>query len=333
MAPVSWNERVRTTTQKQIVKVPVGTLIAERPPDRSGQAALPHPAPTLGKDAETHQRIRMTDRSRRKPPRNIPLHAAPRQMVALTATAQHRSPQVSHRPAERAQRRSVHGHPVIAEMTQQDRAQVRSLFRDRRMQTLPQFVFQRPQFRLPPLPHRLSQHREMPLPGLPATMREAQEVERFRFPAATLSPILLRIAAKLDDARFVGVQFQPELRESLAQLRQEPLRFMSMLESGNEVIGKTDENHFSVRLLLSPLLDPEVEYIVQVDVRQQRTNAAALNGSHLTLYSLALFQHAGLEPFLDQAHHAPVSYTMLDKLHQPSVVESVVKPPAVGIAH
>jgi hypothetical protein len=103
------------------------------------------------------------------------------------------------------------------------------------MQTLPQFVFQRPQLRLPPLPHRLSQHREMPLPGLSAAMREAQEVERFRFPAATLSPILLRIAAKLDDARFIGVQFQPELRDSLAQLRQEPLRFMSMLKSGNEV--------------------------------------------------------------------------------------------------
>jgi hypothetical protein len=56
-------------------------------------------------------------------------------------------------------------------------------------------------------------------------MREAQEVERLRFAAATLSPILLRIAAKLDDARFVGVQFQSELRESLAQLRQEPLCF------------------------------------------------------------------------------------------------------------
>jgi hypothetical protein len=65
-----------------------------------------------------------------------------------------------------------------------------------------------------------------------------------------------------------------------------------MLESGNEVIGKTDENHFSVRLLLSPLLDPEIEYVVQVDVRQQRTDAAALNRPHLTPYSLALLQHA-----------------------------------------
>jgi len=71
------------------------------------------------------------------------------------------------------------------------------------------------------------------------------------------------------------------------------------------------------------LLDPTVDYIVQIDVRQQGANTSSLNRSYLTLYSLALFQHARLEPFLDQAHDAPVSYSVLDKLHQPSVVESV----------
>ena len=43
-------------------------MIAHDPLHRSGRAALPHPAPTLGDDAQAHEGIRMTDTSRRKPP-------------------------------------------------------------------------------------------------------------------------------------------------------------------------------------------------------------------------------------------------------------------------
>ena len=302
-------------------------MLTHSPLPRSGQAELPHPAPTLGEDAETHKRIRMIDRSRRKPPRDKTLHAAPRQMVTLTATAQDRSPQVSHRPAESAQRRTVHGYSVISEVAQQDRAQIRSLFQDGRVHALPQFVFQRPQLRLPPLPHCLSQYREPSLPGFPATMREPQEVEGLWFAATAISPMAFRITTELDDPRFVGMQRQAELCESLAQLGQEPLRFMMMLESGHEVIGEADEDHLPMRLLLPPLLDPEVECVMKVDVRQQRADAPALNRPHLTLDSFALFQHARVEPLLEQTYDAPVSYAMLDELHQPSVVESVVDIP------
>src|SRR2546428_5436355 len=37
--------------------VAVGTPVARRPPHRSGRAALPHPAPTLGDDAEPREKI------------------------------------------------------------------------------------------------------------------------------------------------------------------------------------------------------------------------------------------------------------------------------------
>ena len=166
-----------------------------------------------------------------------------------------------------------------------------------------------------------------------AAVRKTQEVERLRFAVATISSILLRIAAKLDDSRFVGMQLEAEPRESLAQFRQKPLCFLTMLESRHEVVRKADEDYLSARLLPSPSLDPEVEYIVQIDVRQQRADTPALNRSYLTVYSLALLQHARLEPFLDQAHDAPVGYAVLDKLHQPSLIESVIKLPDVGIEH
>jgi hypothetical protein len=69
-------------------------------------------------------------------------------------------------------------------------------------------------------------------------MRETQKVKRLRFAVPSVSPVLLRIAAKLDDPRFVGMQRQPELRESLAQLRPvlisksgDPTLFVPGLES------------------------------------------------------------------------------------------------------
>ena len=84
-----------------------------------------------------------------------------------------------------------------------------------------------------------------------------------------------------------------------------------------------------------PLEAPGLSWrtVMQVEVRQQRTHAPTLNRSHFTLYPLTLLQHACLEPFVNQAHDAPVCYAMLDKLPHPSVIERVIKPPDVGIEH
>ena len=201
----------------------------------------------------------MAHLSWREPTRNVACHATPRQVVTLAATAQDRPPEIAHCSAKGAQRRAIHRHPVITEVAQQDRTQVRSLFPHGRVHALPQFLFQGLQLGLPPLAHRLSQHREASLPGFSATMRKPQEVERLRFAVPTLPSIVLRETAELDDSCFVGMQFQPELRKTLPQFRQKPLGLVTMLKSGNKVIGEADEDDLPVRLLLSPSLDPEVE--------------------------------------------------------------------------
>jgi hypothetical protein len=144
------------------------------PDERSYRIRLP----PLGEDAQAHERIRMTNTSRWKPSRKIAPHAAPRQVVTLAATSQYRPPQVTRRLAKSAQRGAVHGHPVIAEVPQQDRAQVCSLFPNGRVHASPQFFFQSPQLSLPPLAHRLAQYREMPLPGFPAAVRSRAYISR-----------------------------------------------------------------------------------------------------------------------------------------------------------
>ena len=69
--------------------------------------------------------------------------------------------------------------------------------------------------------------------------------------------------------------------------------------------------------------NPQVKRIVQVDVGQQRTDAAALHRSQLTCAQPALFQHARVQPFLDQPHHARIGYPVLDEFDQPVVFDRV----------
>src|SRR6201997_1980564 len=138
-------------------------MIAHNPLLRSRRAELPHPAPTLGNDAQAHERVRVTNTSRRKPPLDEPSHAVPCQVIALAAAAQDRPPQETNRTAESAQRGPVHGHSVITEVTRKNRAQIRSLFPNGCVHASPQFFFQGSQLGLPPLTHRLSQYREVSL--------------------------------------------------------------------------------------------------------------------------------------------------------------------------
>ena len=50
-------------------------------------------------------------------------------------------------------------------------------------------------------------------------------------------------------------------------------------------------------------------------------------------HSLSLCQHAGVQPFLDEPHDAPVRETVLEKSNEPSVVDGVEKRTDVHIEH
>src|SRR6266545_668878 len=254
-------------------------------------------------------------------------------MMRLAAALQGPPPEPADSRPEGANAAPVHGDPVIPHVAPNDRAQIGADRRDGLVQTPPKLELHRLQLRLPPRAHRLPQHRELPPPRLPAAVREAEKVEALGSPVAPASPVGRREAAKFDETRLVGMQRQPERRESLAQLGEELLGLPPMLESHNEVIGKAHDHHVSARLLLPPPLDPEIEHVVQIEVGQQRADASALHRPYLAPCPRALLQHAGVQPFLDESHDAPVRNPVLDKLHQPPVIEGVEKPTDVGIEH
>src|SRR5947209_6190208 len=131
-------------------------------------------------------------------------------------------------------------------------------------------------------------------------MREAEEVEGFgAFVAATL-PVLRREAAELERSRLLGVQFQSELLETLAELGVERLCIRTMLKPGDEVVGVANDDHLAARPLLPPLLGPEVEDVMKVEIGEERANAAALHRPQFAYDPLPVFQHTGLQPFLDE---------------------------------
>src|ERR1700730_7412150 len=205
--------------------------IANHPLHGAGRAALPHPALALGRDGEAHARIGMTDTWRRKPAGDVGTQAAPRQMVPLTPATQNAPPELAHRFPKRVQRVAVHRDTVVPVVSENDCPQIRALLRNGLVQTLPEFGLHRSQLRLPPRAHRLPQHREPSRPRLRAAMREAQKVEGFRFPVTAGAPILASEATKFDEPRLVGMQRQPEPRETRAQFDQEAFSFRPMLTS------------------------------------------------------------------------------------------------------
>jgi hypothetical protein len=89
------------------------------------------------------------------------------------------------------------------------------------------------------------------------------------------------------------VQREPEPGEPFTKRGHEALGLVAILESYDEVVRETDEDHIALCLHLPPLLDPQVEQVVQVDIGQQRTDAPALSRPYRTARSLPVHQHAG----------------------------------------
>src|SRR5687768_3860162 len=104
-----------------------------------------------------------------------------------------------------------------------------------------------------------------------------------------------------------------------------------MLESHNKVIREPHDDDIAVSLRLPPLLDPQVQYVVQVDIGEQRRDAAALNCTYLPRYPVTVLPHGRIEPFLDQPNHAPVREPRLNKLHRPFMPRRVEEALRSGI--
>src|SRR6267378_476574 len=309
-------------------------MIAHDPLHGSGRAALPHPALALGDDAHATQGIGMTDRRKWQPTVDKAPHASPEDAAVLAAPRQRAMPEPPHLESKTSQRRVVHGHSVIPDVSTHHRLQPLALVGDGFVHTTLKLGFHLIQLRLQPFADRLPQHRKPSItPLLYADMRKAQEVEGLRLPFSTPLSLVDRMWTELQKARFLGMQLQVELFHSFRELRPELIGIRLAVESNHDVVSKTHHDDIAVRPLLTPRLDPQVKYVVKIDVRQKRRGTAALGRPFLHPYPFPILQHASVEPFLDQSHDAPICYPVLDEFHQPFVGKPIEKALDVQIKH
>ena len=135
-------------------------MIAHNPLHGSGQAGFPHPALALGEDAHAPQGIGMTEGRHRKPASDEAPHAIPKDAAFLAAPRQRAMPKPPYLEPKEIQRRLVHGHPVVADVSTHHCLQPLAYFGDGFMHPSLKFGFHLVQFRLQPFADRLPQHRE-----------------------------------------------------------------------------------------------------------------------------------------------------------------------------
>src|SRR6266508_1083419 len=313
--------------------VGVGMTITNRPLHRSGRALLTHPAPALGDDAKSSHGIRVMNSRRWQPMFSQTLHLLPRQVGFLTSTPQRPTPVTDHVKAKRRQRVQVRRHTIVPIVSRDYRPKPLAHFSHSMVHSFAQFRFDLLQLRSFPLTHRPPIDREHSAALLATDVREAQKVECFRFPFATPLSIVCCVVAKLDDARFLGMQFQFELGETFRQFVMKPRGVRLVLKAHHEVISPADDNHVAFGFCLAPVLHPEVEHVVQIDVGQQRRGTAALWRPFFTARPLPLFQHACVQPLAYQSQYPLVHYPVFEELHQPFMVQTIEEPADVSIQH
>jgi hypothetical protein len=158
--------------------------------------------------------------------------------------------------------------------------------------------------------------------GLPAVMREAQKGKLLRLLASSVR-ILAGKSPKCDAVGFLLCQLQPESFESVPKALPKTLRIVFVLKTGQKIIGKTEVVRFAATLLLHPPAEPQVQRVVQVDVRQQRgengpLRRALFTGMHKTVLHDATFQHPD-----NQSDHALVSDSMSQEFDHPLLADII----------
>ncbi len=268
MRPGGTNPRNSRGLRRGSQTIAVGTALAGRPPLRSQRALLTHWAPASGSDVKALVRPGMADTYRRDPAVDQSPHALPIGPIALAPASQGSVPLSCHLIAKPLQRLTVRRHCVVRKVSADHAAQPLALLGDGPMPTSLELGFHLAQLPLHPLRLGPPHDQKLSRLGLPTEMQEAQEVEVLRLSLASGTSAGSCKASKLNDPSLVGMKLQRELLQPFAKLSQEPLGVPTMLEANHKVISKARDDDITPCVPSPPLLNPEIEGVVQVEVGQ-----------------------------------------------------------------
>src|SRR6202041_3562850 len=179
------------------------------------------------------------------------------------------------------------------------------------------------QLRSHSVPARFPPKQKPAAPRLAADVRKAEKRECFRFAQPTVFAVLACVATKLDQACLLGMQFQAERLKTSAHVHQKRSGISLMLESCYQIIGVSHHDHVAMYVLTAPLLGPEVEHEMEVDVSHQRRDHRTLRGSALARRQYRSLQDANFQPFANQAKDSSIGNPLLDETVHPIVVHRI----------
>jgi hypothetical protein len=130
-------------------------------------------------------------------------------------------------------------------------------------------------------------------------MREAEEVKGFWLPLPAFTPIRCRMNAESNQSRFVGMYLEAEALQALLEIGPETDRVGFVLEAHHEIVSVAHDDHLAACSPLSPLLYPQVEDVMKVDVRKERRDRRSLRRSFIRRRPLSTLESSGGKPLLD----------------------------------
>ena len=269
----------------------------------------------------------------RQPAINQTNHAFPSESAFLLASTLKRVTPISpNLKPKHIQRVLIRRHSKIPVVPSNNRPQPLPNFGNRIVHPFAQFDFDFLQLRSQSLLVGSADNHKHPIACLlPHNVGESKKVETLRPSQSTFDSVVDRKWTKFDQTRLFRMKCQRELLESRLQLSQKLLGNSKILKSNNEIVGPAYDNDVSAFALRSPLLNPQIEGVVQKDIRQQRRNHPALDCPFLSAVPFSVLQDPRVEPLSYQSHNAFIHYPVLDKLNQPVMVDGVKEPLDIGI--
>jgi len=104
-----------------------------------------------------------------------------------------------------------------------------------------------------------------------------------------------------------------------------------MLEAYDEGIGVTHDDDLTSGIALSPLVCPEIEDVMEVDIGQQWRGNRPLGRACLRGHKLSFFHHACLQPLADKAVYTTITDAVFNETHQPLVADRIEESCNIGV--
>src|SRR5512144_862595 len=174
---------------------------------------------------------------------------------------------------------------------------------------------------------------EAPAPGLPADVREAEEAKRLRLAQAPPLAIPGGKPPELDQPRLLGRQLQVELREPSAKVSVKPLCVLPVLESHHGIVSEAHDHDLTTRAPAPPLMGPEVEDVVRINVGEQRRNRSPLRNAFIERRPRPILDDPRGHPLLDQPQDPLIRDPVLNKPLQPLMVKAGEVVPEIQVEH